>query len=157
MNISEVMKVDVMSCRPDETLAEAAGRMWTCGVGCLPVVNEEGHVVGMITDRDICMAAFTQGRPLAAIPVEIPMARRVFACLPSDELAVAEELMRTHQVRRLPVIDPSGHLLGIVSLDDLARAVSKHRPEQTTDRAPEVVATLAAVGAPRGIVRTGEA
>jgi CBS domain-containing protein len=121
MNVAEIMKTEVASCHASETAAVAAERMWLRDVGCLAVLDEHGHVVGMVTDRDLCMAAYTQGKPLFAIPVSIAMSREVYACLPSDSVQVAEETMRIHQVRRLPVIDRHGHLRGVLSLNDLAR------------------------------------
>jgi CBS domain-containing protein len=71
MNISQLMNRNVATCRPEDNLAIAAGKMWDRDVGCLPVVGADGSVVGMITDRDVCMGAYTQGRPLHEIPVSV--------------------------------------------------------------------------------------
>jgi CBS domain-containing protein len=111
------------------------------------VRGDQGHVAGMITDRDICMAAYTQGAPLRAISITTAMAKRVFSCRAADEIDAVERTMREHQIRRMPVIDEQGHPIGILSLNDLARAAS-------TGTVPphEVVATLSAVSAPRTIV-----
>ena len=79
----------------------------------------------MLTDRDICMAAYTQGRPLGEMQVSSAMSRQLFSCRPEDSLAKAEEIMRTNRIRRLPVIDADRHLVGILSLDDIAREATR--------------------------------
>lgn len=152
MNVSEIMKREVVTCHPGETLAVAAERMWMRDIGCLPVVNDEQHVIGMVTDRDVCMAAYTQGKPLFAIPVSIAMSRELFACLPSDPVSAAEKAMRSHRVRRLPIINTHGHLVGLISLNDLARRAVSGPVTKDRLTAVGVAATLAAVCAPRPAV-----
>jgi len=150
MYISQVMKVDVEVCGVDDNLAAVASRMWDADIGCLPVLDGLGRVVGMVTDRDVCMAALTQGQPLHAIPVSVAMAKRVLSCSPGATLSEAEEIMRSGQVRRLPVIDSVGCLAGIVSLNDLARLAERETGRKNRDlSAQEVTATLAAICAPR--------
>lgn len=149
MRVAKLMHRDVATCRTIDTLARAAQLMWDRDIGCLPVVDEGGHVAGMITDRDVCMAAYTRGVPLTAIPVTLAMSRTVHACLPTDELSTAEHVMTQHQVRRLPVIDDQGNLVGLISLTDVARAASK-----TGVTATEVATTLAGICAPRELVAT---
>jgi CBS domain-containing protein len=150
MKIADLMKRDVEICGPDDNLATAASRMWDGDIGCVPVVAESGHVVGMITDRDICMAALTRGRPLHEIPVAVAMSREILSCPPNATLIEAEEIMRSGQVRRLPVIDSESSLVGIVSLNDLARLAGQEIGRKNRDlSAQEVAATLAAVSEPR--------
>jgi CBS domain-containing protein len=150
MNIHEIMKRVVETCSIQDSLEVAAAKMWECDIGILPVLNHEGHVVGMITDRDICMATYTQHKSPAEIPVTTAMSKEVFFTEPEATIQEAEMTMRDHQVRRLPVIDAEGRLVGIVSLNDLAREAEReveHRPQQIN--AQEVMTTLAAVCAPR--------
>ena len=128
MKIAQIMKADVEVCGLDDNLAAAASRMWDCDIGCLPVVDAEGQVVGMVTDRDICMAALTRGQSLHEIPVSVAMAREVLSCPPDATLIEAEEIMRSGQVRRLPVGRKNRDL-----------------------SAQEVTATLAAISAPRQV------
>jgi len=98
----------------------------------------------MITDRDVCMAAWTQGRALWELPVRGAMSSRVISCAPSDATVRAERLMREHQVRRVPVLDGQA-LVGLLSLNDLALAAQPG--SGTRDIQPDEVAdTLAAVG-----------
>lgn len=147
MNVSSLIRRDVTSCTIHDNLERAAQLMWDHDVGCLPVVDDQGHVAGVVTDRDACMAAYTQGVPLRAIAVTTAMAKRVFACREADDIDAVEKEMREHQIRRMPVIDEQGHPIGIISLNDIARAASAG-----TVPAREVVATLAAVSAPRELI-----
>jgi len=150
MKISQIMETDVEVCGLDDNLAVAASRMWDCDIGCLPVLDAAGQVVGIVTDRDICMAAFTRGERLQDISVSIAMAKEVLSCSPDAMLVEAEEVMRSGQVRRLPVIDPEGCLVGIVSLNDLALLAEREVGRKNRDlSAQEVAATLAAICAPR--------
>lgn len=153
MKVEQVMTRGVRVCVGDDSLNRVAQMMWEGDCGCLPVitVNGEGKVVGMITDRDVAMAAYTQGKPLAAIGVSSAMSREVVFCQAGDDIEQAEAAMRAAQVRRLPVVDAAGKLVGIVSLNDIARAAEREaaagRRRQIT--ATGVVATLSAVCQPR--------
>lgn len=145
MKVQHLMTKDARSCRPDDDLASAARLLWTTDCGVLPIVVGEGRrVVGMLTDRDVCMAAWTQGRPLAEIPVEVAMAQDLATCEPSDDVASVLARMRARHVRRLPVVDDAGQLLGIISLVDIARAAERPGAPCTLD---EVGAALVAISA----------
>ena len=146
MRISEIMTSPVATCPASGRLNDAARVMWECDCGSVPVVDAEGRLQGIITDRDICMAAYTQGKLLQEISVASVMAEHVLVCHVDDSLDTAEQLMREGQVRRIPVIDNDGRPAGIVSLNDVSRAAAGQR-RSNVDR--EVVETLAAVGEPR--------
>lgn len=147
MKISSLIQRSVTSCTTHDSLERAAQLMWDHDIGCLPVIDEQGHIAGMITDRDACMAAYTQGQLLRAIPVVNVMARQVFSCKESDEVGAVEKMMSQHQIRRMPVIDDRGHPTGFVSLNDIARASSAGQLPPS-----EVASTLAAVTAPRSAI-----
>ncbi len=150
MKIADIMKRDVEICGSDDSVATAASRMWDGDLGCVPVVAENGRVVGMVTDRDICMPALTRGRPLHEIPVTRAMSKEIFSCAPNATLIEAQEIMRAGHVRRLPVIDSDFCLVGIVSLGDLAHLAGHQIGCKNPDvSAQEVVATLTAVCEPR--------
>ena len=150
MNVFEVMTRRVFSCRPEDTLAAAAAAMWDHDVGCLPVVGDEERVIGMITDRDICMAAYTRAARLDEVAIASVMSRRLHACSPEQTVSAAEEVMRLDRVRRTPVIDQRGRLLGILSLGDLAReAIAQKRRRYGEALDEEITTTLAAVSQPR--------
>jgi CBS domain-containing protein len=150
MNVEQIMSRTVETCRTGDNLAIAASKMWDHDVGCLPVLDEDGRLVGMITDRDICMAGYLQGRQLIKIPVSVVMSKQLYACRPEDGLIEAEETMRAHQVRRLPVVNGGGNLVGIISLNDLSQEAERQAGRRARElTGQEVTATLAAVGAPR--------
>lgn len=143
MRVEEVMTCAVWTCRPEDPLSRAAALMWDHDVGAVPVVGTilgaEQHLVGIVTDRDVCMAAYFTGQPIASVPVSHAMSKAVYAVDPRASLAAAEQLMREKQVRRLPVVD-GYRLVGMITLGDLARAT---RADELT--AGEVTETLAAV------------
>jgi CBS-domain-containing membrane protein len=85
------------------------------------VVNEDGKPIGMLTDRDVCMAAYTRGVALSELSVSGAMSNGVRTCKPNDSLRSLMDAMATHQVRRMPVVDDEGRLVGIATLADIAR------------------------------------
>jgi CBS domain-containing protein len=148
MNVEQIMIRGVKVCRPNDSLNVAAKLMWDTDCGFLPVVSSDGSgkVIGVITDRDICMCAYTQGKRLVEIPVATAMANRIIWCEPEDEVGKAEAIMRADRVHRLPVIDKSGRLAGVISLHDIAREA--HRELEVGGRnlsQREVAETLAGI------------
>ena len=125
MRIEEIMNENMFTCSTDDTLHTAAKTMWDRDCGALAVVDQAGKLVGMLTDRDICMAAYTKGRVLSEILANEAMARTVHALRRDHTVTDAEELMANHQVRRIPVIDANGKPIGLVSLGDLAREAAR--------------------------------
>jgi CBS domain-containing protein len=146
MRIKELMSHPVVTCPHSTTLDDAARLMWEHDCGIAPIVNDDGRLVGVVTDRDICMAGYTQGRPLREIPVTSAMASQVVAAHADDPVQSVEALMRDYRVRRIPILDSEGRPVGLVSMNDLARRAAQAR-KSAVDR--EVVATLAAVCQPR--------
>jgi len=146
MHIKELMSQPVVTCPTNCTLDAAARLMWEFDCGIIPIVNDDGRLAGVVTDRDICMAAYTQGRPLGAIEVTKAMAKQVVAVHAEDSIESAEELMRDNRVRRLPVIDNAGRPVGILAINDLARLAGQVK-RSAVDR--ELVATIAAICEPR--------
>jgi CBS domain-containing protein len=121
MKVEDVMTRDVQTCGPETNLADAAMRMWRNDCGVLPVVSDGGRVVGMITDRDICMAAATKHRDPANIRVSEVTAGKLYSCSPNADIHEALKVMREKQVRRLPIIrSEDGKLVGILSMNDVA-------------------------------------
>jgi CBS domain-containing protein len=145
------------TCQPGHTLSEAAQVMWDHDCGCLPVTADDGseRVIGMITDRDICMAAHFQGRPLRELRVGDAMTTDVRACNPGDAPREAEAIMGEARVRRLPVVDGANQLLGVLSLADLAReATRQHLKKKREVTEAEVGGLLGAVCQPHPIPAT---
>ena len=148
--VHDAMRTRVYVCTPEDTLARAAQLMWEKDLGCLPVCGPGRKALAMLTDRDISMAAFMQWKHLAEVSVETAMSRHLCACSPDDELGQAEELMRANQVRRLPVVDADGVLVGLLSLGDVARYVRQHSSNSSGTIAQQRLAdTLAAICEPR--------
>jgi CBS domain-containing protein len=146
MLVEDLMTRNVASVRSDQSLAVAAQLMWDCDCGALPVVDADAaRVVGMITDRDICMATWSRGLAPGAITVGEVMSKNLAACQPRDAIARAESIMRTKQIRRLPVVDSGRRLLGILSLADIARAAgATSKLESDRDLSGDVLATTLA-------------
>ncbi|MBM3990065.1 MAG: CBS domain-containing protein [Planctomycetes bacterium] len=150
MQVDELMTRDVWTCAPQDDLAAAAGAMWERDCGCVPVVDGQRKVVGMVTDRDICMAAWIKGRKLHEIGVSEVMSERVIACRVDEVAECAEALMREHGVRRLPVLDLDGKLAGLLSLADLACEARRENGRLWRDvDSLEVALTLAGICQPR--------
>jgi CBS domain-containing protein len=153
MQASDLMSRPAITCSASGPLSIAARLMWENDCGVLPVTDDGGRLVGMVTDRDICMAAYTQGSQLDAIETRTAMAANVLACRPNDSVESIERLMKSGQVRRIPVIDEDQRPVGVVSLNDLARHAAD---EGRTQVNREVVATLATISEPRTGARPGE-
>lgn len=151
MHVEKIMTREVKTCGPDDTLWAAAQIMWENDCGCVPVVKDD-KVVGMITDRDICMAAWTQDARLSELRVSRVCSHEPLSCGPRDTVAKAEEIMRARQVRRLPVVDKN-RLVGILSLNDIARTAVQGRDRKGAAAqavtAAEVCEALAEIGRPR--------
>jgi CBS domain-containing protein len=144
------MTSNVKTCRPDTNLAEAGRDMWEGDCGALPVVNDEGRVTSMITDRDICIALATKGRPADRVAVREVAQSHAYTCQPEDDASAALHTMKAHQVRRLPVVDADGHIRGILSLNDVVTHPGSASPT-------EVVSALASICAHRGPIAIGAA
>jgi CBS domain-containing protein len=144
MKVKEVMTREVKTCAPETDLAAAARSMWMRNCGILPVVDDKGEVVGVITDRDVCIATGCRRRDPATILVSEAMTGQVHSCSPETDLREALQLMQQKQVRRLPVIDVAGKLCGILSMDDVALKV-KPDAKAPEPGAREIHATLKSI------------
>jgi len=129
-------------CAPSDTLQQAAAIMWDTDCGCVPVVDGQSRPIAMITDRDICMGAYTQGRSLPELPVSSAASRKIVSLRESEPVEAAEALMQKHRIRRLCVVDADGRLVGILSMGDLARRAG------LDDHAASIARTLAAISVP---------
>lgn len=127
MRVEQVMTQPVVTCRADETVNAAARLMWDEDCGSVPVVDAAGRAIGMITDRDVCMAAYTRGKTLSELPVVDAMSRELHSCHPEDSIDVAQAIMRRAQVRRLPVLDDQGEVVGLISLNDITIEIARER------------------------------
>lgn len=121
MKISEAMSTQVETIAPNKTLRQAGRIMCQKGVGALPVV-EDGKLLGIITDRDISCFAVAMGRDPNSTEVQKAMSKDVASCYDDQDMSYAAFLMQDRNIRRLVVIDPDDKIVGIISIDDLARS-----------------------------------
>jgi len=147
VRVKDLMSQPVHTCKISESVLTAAQVMWERDCGIVPVVDDNYRLVGVITDRDICMAALFTNRPLSEIQIASVMANDVSTCKPDDPVIDAEHLMGTRQVHRLPVVNAEGAPTGMLSLADVARRM---RPGngQKNPGANDLAETIAAISEP---------
>ncbi len=134
MKVKDVMTPKVSTCFMSDNLAAAAQLMWENDCGCVPVLNEHAQVVGMVTDRDVCMAVFLQGASISEIKVSTVMSKQLFVCTSDDDLSAAEKIMIEKKVRRLPVLDMQARLVGLLALSDIATRADQEYAQRTMTR-----------------------
>lgn len=141
MKVEQMMNRAIKSCHPEDSLNRAAQLMWDNSCGAVAVVDAHSKPIGFLTDRDVCMAAYTSGKSLHELKVEGAMASRIVSCRIDDELTAAMNVMRDKHVRRLPAISRDGTLAGMLCLDDIAYearrplrgGINYHLREQVAD------------------------
>jgi CBS domain-containing protein len=132
MNVSDVMQRGVKVCGVASTLEAAAMLMWDNDCGALPVVDDIGHPVGIVTDRDIAMTAALNHRPLWDLVCgDITGSRTLFTCHADEDVRSALKTMWAQRVRRLPVVDAGQQLVGILSMDDIVSCAERGARGQT--------------------------
>ena len=141
MKVQDIMSKTLSCCAATDTLQRAAQLMKENDVGAIPVVNDcnERKLLGIITDRDICMKVVAQGNLTSTAKVFEAMTSTPATCRSNESIEGCESLMKRHQVRRIPVVDSSGGCVGVVSQADIAL---RDAPEHIKD-------TLAAVSQQR--------
>jgi CBS domain-containing protein len=148
MRVEELMTKEVATIRPDEPSSAALRLMWDCDCGSLPVVDDEGKAIAIVTDRDIAMTALFRDAPPSALRVSEVMSKNLHFCTPGEGVTSAEKIMRAQQIRRLPVLNGERRLVGVLSMADIVRSAADKRRRK--DVVPEdVTAILADICAPR--------
>jgi CBS domain-containing protein len=117
----DVMTRSVVTAHPNDTVESAARLMGECNCGALPVVDDDGRLVGMVTDRDLAIRAAGRGKDSRRTRVDECMTTESFACHVNDSIKDCMQQMSRHQIRRLPIINDRYQVIGIVSQADLAR------------------------------------
>jgi CBS domain-containing protein len=145
------MTQPVHTCRVDQPVQAAAQIMWEQDCGIVPVVDHEGRLAGVITDRDICMAALFQHHLLTEIAVTKVMANDIATCRQTDQVIDAEHLMSLRQVHRLPVVDEDGTPIGMLSLSDVARRIRQASSGAKNNGAADLAETIAAICEPHQV------
>ena len=151
MKVKDLMSQGALTCRPDSSLAEAAKLMWDGDCGMIPVL-QDGQLRGVITDRDICMAAVMQRQRVEKIPVDRAMNPKPHSCLPSATLKSAMEVMRKYRVRRLPVVGRDGEFEGVLSINDIILEAKARGNKTGAPTYAEVIETLRQIGQHRELL-----
>ena len=138
LKCSGIMSEDPTACRPTDTVVEAARLMKVNDVGSIPVVddNKNRRLVGILTDRDIAVRVVAEARDANATTIEEVMTRDLVTVGPDDDVERALNAMEEHQVRRIPVVDGDGRLVGIIAQADIAARMEA--PEKTAEVVEEI-------------------
>jgi CBS domain-containing protein len=142
MLVKQLMTKNVSSCRPENNLAELAELMWKQRCGVLPILDGSGKVMGIITDRDICIALGTRNIRASDVLAQDVSPPGYFSCRPDDDARDAMRTMATEQVGRLIVVDEDGQLVGVISIDDIIFRAGGGRSD-LSDR--EIIDAIAAI------------
>ena len=119
MKVKEIMTQSAVCCNPETNVGAAVELMWVRNCGMLPVVGADQKLVGIVTDRDICIAMGTRNRLAGELSVGEIATKNVFTCAPDEEIHDALLTMADKHVRRLPVVNSKGIPQGILSMDDV--------------------------------------
>jgi len=120
--VRTLMKESPATCSPSDTLRRAAEILWNTDCGMVPVVEGDGRLVGVLTDRDICMAAYFRDQSISSLDVGSTMSKNLHSAKPDDSIETIVRLMADKQTRRVPLVE-NERLVGIVALADIARHV----------------------------------
>jgi CBS domain-containing protein len=133
MKVREVMKKDPVCCISQNSALDAAWLMKSHNYGCLPVVTgpTTNRLIGIVTDRDLCMAVIPRGVSPSSVTVATAMSKAPVTCGPDDDVETCAALMRHYAVRRIPIIDEHGSCIGLVSHTDLAQRCQADLVKQT--------------------------
>jgi CBS domain-containing protein len=144
--IHELMTRQVRSVHPATSVEHAARMMEGCDCGALPVIGDNGVLVGIVTDRDIAIRIVARGRDARNAIVADCMTERLVACYANESLAECMRQMARHRVRRMPVVDERQRLVGIVAQGDLARHAGRHPLRNERRALTEVVSEVSQPG-----------
>lgn len=136
MKCKELMTPNPRFCSPEATSSDAARIMRDEDVGIVPVVDENKKLVGVVTDRDLCVGVVAEERHPREVKVSECMSEELVTCKPEEDVGKAEELMKEYQVRRIPVVDDQGRIVGIISQADIALKLGK--PKEVTETVKEI-------------------
>lgn len=146
MKVQDVMTNDVVFCAPKENLATVAGIMMRRDCGVVPIVDADNRVVGIITERDVCIAAASRNIKPANIKAEEFCSEKIVSCRADEKIKTVLKKMRKNQIKRLPVISQDGYLIGIISITDVLLVTKKDKSLRK-----KVISTLTAISKPRPI------
>lgn len=150
MKVQDVMMRTPASCSPETNLGAAVEILWTRNCGILPIVDAKQKVIGVVTDRDLCIALGTRNRPAGGITVGEVASGEAYTCRAADDIHVALQTMANKKVRRLPVVNKEGVLEGILSMDNVVLHTEPAGYGRSAELSQEdVVNTLRQIYGPR--------
>ena len=124
MNVNKIMSSDVIQITPDTTVSQAAEAMRTHDVGILPVCDENNQMMGIVTDRDIVVRLMNKSGDWSQTTIRGAITPEVVCVSPDTDCEIAADIMAEEKIRRLPVVNDDGRLVGMLSLGDLASVKS---------------------------------
>jgi CBS domain-containing protein len=139
MKVKDLMTRPVRTCGTTALLGDAAQVMLDAGCGCLPIVDNRGHFVGMLTDRDVCLAVAARRQTPWEIPVCDVMSSNIVSVPIDASMDAALVAMKEHRIRRVPVVDGDGHVKGLISIDDAIRNTGIARGRLPADAVMDVL------------------
>jgi CBS domain-containing protein len=123
MRVKQIMTADVRHGNRFTSVDEAVSLMKNNDIGFLPMIDDESHeLIGVITDRDVLLRAVYGHLDIRLMPVTDLMSDTVVTVKPEDTVDRALRVMAMHQMRRLPVVDKTMHLVGVITLADIVRS-----------------------------------
>lgn len=129
MNVQDIMTTDIATCGPETNLELIANMMWNKNCGSIPVLNQSGQPLGVVTDRDIAMGCALNHKPLWELAAQDLLGgREVHCCRATDSIKNSLQQMSQNHIRRLPVVDDNGCLVGMLSLGDIVAYAESEMP-----------------------------
>jgi CBS domain-containing protein len=147
MIVKDIMRRPAVTCGPESDLGSVIEAMRIHDCGFLPVVEGHGILVGVVTDRDVCLRAAEKHRAMNRISVRETMSHPVYSCFPDENVKAVLVTMAKHHVRRLPVMNQYGHLEGVLSIDDIVEAP----PRRGGPTAEDILTALRGICPPRAV------
>lgn len=143
MKVQDVMTKDAVFCLPTDNPAKAAALMMQYDCGIVPILTAEKKVVGVVTDRDICLAYAKSSTKLSTFKLEVFTDKKIISCQPKDKIEDALKKMKKNQLKRLVVTSQDAIFVGIISIADILIATDKHK-----SLTKKVISTLRSISKP---------
>lgn len=147
MKVKKLMKTDVGWCNTGDDLTKAVAIMRVKDCGAVPVVDDEKKLIGIVTDRDICLAVAEIDKKPSEIKVSEVINGKIVVCSADDNLKTALKKMKRIKVKRLPVVGKNRKIVGILSITDFLVSLKKDKSIRK-----KIYSTLKAIGKPKPIV-----
>jgi CBS domain-containing protein len=136
MKVQDIMTGEPRTLTPDSSVREAAQLMKEIDAGVIPVVESGSSkkLLGVVTDRDIAIRVIAEGKNADCCVSDVMSAGTLATCGPTDDVDRVMETMSREQVRRIPIVDERGSLVGIVAQADIMRKANDRKAEKTVEK-----------------------